>query len=86
MSASAPKVYVAPPGKKKAGYPFYLGGLAACSAATITHPLDLTKYRLQTATVKRGMLTTVLETGRNEGITSLWHGLTATLLRQFSYS
>jgi hypothetical protein len=23
------------------------GGAAACCAATITHPLDLTKYRLQ---------------------------------------
>ncbi len=76
---------LAPPTAKKP-YPWYLGGLAAASAASITHPLDLTKYRLQTATVKQGMLKTVIETGRNEGVRGLWHGLTATLLRQFSYS
>ncbi|PWN47440.1 putative DIC1-mitochondrial dicarboxylate carrier [Violaceomyces palustris] len=67
-------------------YPFWLGGAAGCCAATITHPLDLTKYRLQTAAVKQGMFKTVIETGKNEGIKSLWHGLTSTLLRQFTYS
>ncbi|TKY89711.1 hypothetical protein EX895_001496 [Sporisorium graminicola] len=67
-------------------YPFWLGGAAGCCAASITHPLDLTKYRLQTATVKQGMFRTILLSVRSEGITSLWHGLTATLLRQFTYS
>ncbi|CBQ68686.1 probable DIC1-mitochondrial dicarboxylate carrier [Sporisorium reilianum SRZ2] len=67
-------------------YPFWLGGAAGCCAASITHPLDLTKYRLQTATVKQGMLRTIVLSVRNEGVTSLWHGLTATLLRQFTYS
>ncbi|GAC74997.1 RNA-binding protein musashi [Moesziomyces antarcticus T-34] len=67
-------------------YPFWLGGAAGCCAASITHPLDLTKYRLQTATVKQGMLRTIVQSVRTEGVTSLWHGLTATLLRQFTYS
>ncbi|PWN41163.1 mitochondrial carrier [Ceraceosorus guamensis] len=71
---------------QKKPYPFWLGGASACCAATITHPLDLTKYRLQTATVKRGMFATIISTAKSEGITSLWHGLTATWLRQFSYS
>ncbi len=69
---------------------FWLGvayiGAAGCCAASITHPLDLTKYRLQTATVKQGMLRTMVQSVRTEGVTSLWHGLTATLLRQFTYS
>lgn len=67
-------------------YPFWLGGAAGCCAASITHPLDLTKYRLQTATVKQGMFRTIVRSVQTEGVTSLWHGLTATLLRQFTYS
>ncbi|EPQ31439.1 uncharacterized protein PFL1_00774 [Pseudozyma flocculosa PF-1] len=67
-------------------YPFWLGGAAGCCAASITHPLDLTKYRLQTAAVKQGMFRTIVLSVKTEGITSLWHGLTATLLRQFTYS
>ncbi|KAJ1034836.1 hypothetical protein NDA13_001090 [Ustilago tritici] len=67
-------------------YPFWLGGAAGCCAASITHPLDLTQYRLQTATVKQGMFRTIVQFIRTEGVTSLWHGLTATLLRQFTYS
>ncbi|KDN50835.1 putative DIC1-mitochondrial dicarboxylate carrier [Tilletiaria anomala UBC 951] len=85
MSTARPSSTV-PPGKKKAPYPFYLGGLAACSAATITHPLDQSKYRLQTATKKVGLVSTVAKTASEEGIPGLWKGLTATLLRQFTYS
>lgn len=63
-----------------------VGGAAACCAATITHPLDLTKYRLQTATKKQGMLKTVVLSVREDGPRSIFHGLTATWLRQASYS
>ncbi|KAK0541288.1 hypothetical protein OC835_000272 [Tilletia horrida] len=69
-----------------AKYPFWLGGVAASCAATITHPLDLTKYRLQTATVKQGMFTTMFTSARNEGILTLFQGLSATWARQLSYS
>lgn len=40
----------------------------------------------QTMTVKRGMFATMALSFRQEGITSLFHGLTATWLRQASYS
>ncbi|CAO1618203.1 unnamed protein product [Sympodiomycopsis kandeliae] len=78
MSSSTPQ--------KKGPYPFWLGGAAACSAATITHPLDLTRYRLQTSVGKQSMFGNVISTAKNEGVQGLWHGLTATWLRQFSYS
>jgi dicarboxylate transporter 10 len=61
-------------------------GAAAASAASITHPLDLTRYRLQTAAGKTNMFKSVADTARVEGVRGLWHGLTATWLRQFSYS
>lgn len=32
------------------------------------------------------MIKTIVDSVKNEGITSLWHGLSATLLRQFTYS
>ncbi|KAL9934745.1 hypothetical protein V8E36_006520 [Tilletia maclaganii] len=73
-------------GQQGAKYPFWTGGLAASCAASITHPLDLTKYRLQTATVKQGMFPTMINSVRNEGILTLWYGLSATWLRQMSYS
>ncbi|PWN28048.1 mitochondrial carrier [Jaminaea rosea] len=73
---------VAKPGK----YPFYLGGLASASAASITHPLDLTRYRLQTASGKTGMIKSIVDTAKNEGPQGLFHGLTSTWLRQFTYS
>ncbi|CAD6886190.1 unnamed protein product [Tilletia laevis] len=87
MAATAPLPVVAPAQTGgKAKYPFWLGGLAASCAASITHPLDLTKYRLQTATVRQSMFTTMVTSARTEGITTLWHGITATWLRQFLYS
>ncbi|KAI0071211.1 hypothetical protein K474DRAFT_660781 [Panus rudis PR-1116 ss-1] len=53
---TAPAVKVS---KKKEPYPFWLGGVAATIAASITHPLDLTKVRLQ-ATGDKGMIQSLL--------------------------
>lgn len=83
MAAAGPKPAQS---TTKKTYPFWLGGAAACCAATITHPLDLTKYRLQTMTVKKGMFATMALSVKEEGVKSLFHGLTATWLRQGSYS
>ncbi|WVQ85852.1 hypothetical protein IAT38_008020 [Cryptococcus sp. DSM 104549] len=69
----------------KKPYPFWLGGVAASIAASITHPLDLTKVRLQTSGDK-GMIRSIRKTVHNNGPTGLFAGLTGTLLRQMTYS
>lgn len=90
MSSPAPPVKPAvtashaPTGKKQP-YPFYLGGLAATIAASITHPLDLTKVRLQASGDKR-MIESMRKTVRTAGVRGLYDGITGTWLRQMSYS
>jgi dicarboxylate transporter 10 len=42
--------------------------------------------RIQTATVKQGMIMSMVTSFKTEGPRSLFHGLTATWLRQGSYS
>lgn len=66
-------------------YPFYLGGVASAMAASITHPLDLTKVRMQAAH-DASMLHSMATTVRTAGVFGLWDGITGTLLRQLSYS
>ncbi|KAF8623253.1 hypothetical protein AX17_007499 [Amanita inopinata Kibby_2008] len=78
-----PAVTAAPP--KKRPYPFYLGGLAATIAASVTHPLDLTKVRLQASGDKR-MIESIKKTVRTAGARGLFDGITGTWLRQMSYS
>ncbi|KAG9309640.1 mitochondrial carrier domain-containing protein [Chiua virens] len=75
----------ASPSKKKQPYPFYLGGLAATIAASVTHPLDLTKVRLQASGDKR-MIESMKKTIRTAGIRGLYDGITGTWMRQMSYS
>ncbi|TRM67313.1 dicarboxylic acid transporter [Schizophyllum amplum] len=70
---------------KKGPYPFYLGGVAATIAASITHPLDLTKVRLQASGDKR-MIASLQKTYRAGGVLGLFDGITGTWLRQMSYS
>ncbi|KAH0828783.1 mitochondrial carrier domain-containing protein [Lanmaoa asiatica] len=74
-----------PTPKKKQPYPFYLGGLAATIAASITHPLDLTKVRLQASGDKR-MIESMKKTVRTAGFRGLYDGITGTWMRQMSYS
>ncbi|KAF9971443.1 Mitochondrial dicarboxylate transporter [Actinomortierella ambigua] len=68
--------------------PFWLGGAASCSAALVSHPFDLTKVRLQTikGAAKQGMIGTMINVARNEGVLALYTGLSASLLRQATYS
>ncbi|KAH7907068.1 hypothetical protein BJ138DRAFT_1182675 [Hygrophoropsis aurantiaca] len=80
-----PATTTAPTPKKKAPYPFYLGGLAATIAASITHPLDLTKVRLQASGDKR-MLASLQKTVRTAGVRGLFDGISGTWMRQMSYS
>ncbi|THV07818.1 mitochondrial carrier [Dendrothele bispora CBS 962.96] len=74
-----------------ASIPFWLGGVAASMASSCTHPLDLTKVRMQTMEVIPGskppnMFTVFRSTLSDSGVRSLYTGLSASLLRQMSYS
>ncbi|KAI0666473.1 dicarboxylic acid transporter [Trametes maxima] len=71
--------------KKKKPYPFWLGGVAATIAASITHPLDLTKVRLQ-ATGDKRMIESMRKTVRTAGVLGLFDGISGTWLRQMTYS
>lgn len=66
---------------------WYFGGLASGGAACFTHPLDLIKVTLQTQ--QEGKLSVFQLTGkiiRQQGIFGLYNGLSASLLRQLTYS
>jgi len=59
-------------------------------AACCTHPLDLIKVHLQTSSSsdgqKRGIAGAVAKVYRSDGVKGFYSGLTASLLRQASYS
>lgn len=66
---------------------WYFGGLASSGAACFTHPLDLLKVTLQTQ--QEAKLSIFSLTGkiiRERGIFALYNGLSASLLRQITYS
>ncbi|CAK7217113.1 Mitochondrial dicarboxylate transporter [Sporothrix bragantina] len=69
-------------------YPFWFGGSASSLAACVTHPMDLVKVRLQMrhGDMPRSMSGTFVHIVRNEGIRGLYSGLSASLLRQLTYS
>ncbi|RDB16614.1 Mitochondrial dicarboxylate transporter [Hypsizygus marmoreus] len=85
MSSPAAKAVAIAPPQKKQPYPFWLGGLAATIAASITHPLDLTKVRLQASGDKR-MIQSIKKTYRTAGARGLFDGISGTWMRQMSYS
>lgn len=79
--------------------PFWFGGAASCLATFVSHPFDLTKVRLQTLKVDNisawsefkllspaRMFKTMWSISRTEGISALYNGLSASLLRQGTYS
>ncbi|KKK13253.1 hypothetical protein ARAM_004972 [Aspergillus rambellii] len=78
----------ATPVKKKVHYPFWFGGSASCFAASVTHPLDLVKVRLQTRApgAPTTMLGTFAHILKNNGVLGLYGGLSAAILRQLTYS
>ncbi|RDW75610.1 mitochondrial carrier-4 [Coleophoma crateriformis] len=79
-------------------YPFWFGGSASCFAACVTHPLDLVKVcrdrygrpsvRLQTrnGNAPKTMVTTFVHVLKHDGFLGLYSGLSASLLRQITYS
>jgi dicarboxylate transporter 10 len=83
--ASSKKKTAAPPAVK---YPFWFGGSSSSMAACVTHPLDLVKVRLQmrTANAPKSMSGTFMHILRTAGPAGLYSGISASLLRQITYS
>lgn len=72
---------------KRPNYPFWYGGAASSVACIFTHPLDLAKVRLQTANLPhQNMLSVSFQIVREKGVSGLYAGLSASLLRQSTYS
>ncbi|KAK9467355.1 mitochondrial carrier domain-containing protein [Lipomyces arxii] len=68
-------------------YPFWFGGFASVVAAVCTHPLDLAKVRMQTAEERgKTMMQTFMHVLQNEGVFAMYKGLSASILRQATYS
>ena len=66
---------------------WYFGGLASAGAACCTHPLDLLKVHLQTAgQEKANLIKSTVNIVRHQGVLALYNGLSASLLRQLTYS
>lgn len=66
---------------------WYFGGVASAGAACITHPLDLLKVQMQTQKGKNvSMITVVTKVLQSQGISGLYNGISASLLRQLTYS
>ena len=72
----------------KIRYPFWFGGSASSMAACVTHPLDLVKVRLQTRTgnAPKNMVGTFVNILKTDGPVGLYAGISASLLRQLTYS
>lgn len=74
---------------KMPNYPFWLGGVAASMAACFTHPLDLAKVRMQSlgpTVPSPSMLKILRHSISNYGLRSVYTGLSASLMRQMTYS
>lgn len=74
---------------KMPNYPFWLGGVAASMAACFTHPLDLAKVRMQSlgpTVPSPSMLNILRQSISNNGLRSVYTGLSASLMRQMTYS
>src|ERR1700742_192045 len=55
-------------------------------AACFTHPLDQTKYRMQVLSTRISIIQAIRQFTLRDGFFSLWSGLSASILRQSTYS
>ncbi|GFO04225.1 mitochondrial dicarboxylate carrier [Plakobranchus ocellatus] len=73
--------------KRKRVGRWYFGGIASAMAACCTHPLDLLKVHLQTHQgPKMGLLQMGVKVIKTDGVLGLYNGLSASVLRQLTYS
>jgi len=74
-------------GEKKRMGRWYFGGLGSAGAACCTHPLDLLKVHLQTQQGgKIGIVGQTVQIVKGQGVLALYNGLSASLVRQLTYS
>lgn len=75
----------------KIAEPFICGGLSGCLASSFIHPIDLSKVRLQLYKTQNpgkaipSFVTILTQMIKNEGISSIYAGITAAILRQCVY-
>lgn len=88
MKPLSPKPTSQNPPPAQIHYPFWFGGSASSMAAVVTHPLDLVKVRLQTrsGSMPTSMSGTFVHIIKHDGARGLYSGLSASLLRQLTYS
>jgi len=73
--------------EKKRLAKWYFGGLGSAGAACCTHPLDLLKVHLQTQQGGNiGVFSQTSHIIKNHGVLALYNGISASLLRQLTYS
>ncbi|KAH8247664.1 hypothetical protein KR038_007757 [Drosophila bunnanda] len=65
---------------------WYFGGLGSVGAAMVTHPLDLIKVTLQTQQGKLSVFQLLPKIAREQGVLAFYNGLSASMLRQMTYS
>lgn len=66
---------------------WYFGGLAGILAACCTHPLDTLKVQLQTQQrAEYGLISMAAKVIRDDGFLALYNGLSASCLRQATYT
>ncbi|KAJ6225593.1 hypothetical protein RDWZM_004138 [Blomia tropicalis] len=68
---------------------WYFGGLASTGAVIVTHPLDTMKVYYQTSGQlpgSQGLISTTLRVIQTNGFLSLYNGISASMLRQMTYS
>jgi len=71
---------------------FVLGGLSGCGASLCTHPMDTIKVRMQLSgmntkeSTQEGIIRTGIRVTKTEGLLALYKGLSASLLRQATYT
>ncbi|KAH8385594.1 mitochondrial dicarboxylate carrier [Drosophila serrata] len=65
---------------------WYFGGLGSVGAAIVTHPLDLIKVTLQTQQGKLSVFQLLPKIAREQGVLAFYNGLSASMLRQMTYS
>ncbi|EDV49243.1 mitochondrial dicarboxylate carrier [Drosophila erecta] len=65
---------------------WFFGGLASVGAAMVTHPLDLIKVTLQTQQGHLSVAQLIPKLARERGVLVFYNGLSASMLRQLTYS